>query len=63
VSTFLYADADKQKLIMGNHRSKRAKNAGILFCALHTTQIAGTRTLLHYRKNEDVHLQAVRLET
>jgi hypothetical protein len=60
MSTLLYANAEKQqKLIMGNHRSKRTGNAGILFCPLHTTRIAGARTLPHYRKHDDVQLKAV----
>jgi hypothetical protein len=48
---------------MGNHSSKRAKTQEIILSAVHTTQIAGTRTLPHYRKTEDVHLQAVKFET
>jgi hypothetical protein len=40
-----------------------SNNAGILFCPIHTTRIAGTRTLPLYRKTEDVHIQAVRFET
>jgi hypothetical protein len=57
---------NQQKLLMGNHRPKRAKNAGILFLsATHTTRTAGTRTSPNYRKSEDVHLglQAIWFKT
>jgi hypothetical protein len=48
---------------MGNHRLKRAKMQEFYFfrCAHH--RLAGTRTLPHYRKTEDVYLQAIRFET
>jgi hypothetical protein len=39
---------NQQKLMMGNHRPKSAKNAGILLCRPHSPpmQIAGTYTLI-----------------
>jgi hypothetical protein len=52
MNTFLFREADKQKLIKGNHRSRRAKNAGILYCPLHTTWRAGIPSLPHNRKND-----------